>query len=306
MDIPQLDPIGLGIAFRASRLAAGTASTEDIATIFLHLRRRSFGNKLVSEIGDFVAHSDERDRGVALSFAQDLSDAVSFKLRVLQSKSGKKPGANGIDTLRRGLIAGFKLMGPLYAQKTLGVNAETALHRLERAIKKVVRFVDGKVEMSPRCSVKDLRTLQAYFAVLPAYPRFSAAELMAELYDSLLENGLIESKDVGLLALQHERLGLFCLSKMHLAKILLDGFPPALLSVGVEYGDRGDDLLGIQILIPATELGDGTTVALPFFDTNCHVSDWCSGRVRALLDAPGKSLAAPVEINSDGQLDTFY
>ena len=47
------------LKLRVDRLLAGGLNPRDLDVLFLWLRERSFGNKAVVDVGDFVAHDRE-------------------------------------------------------------------------------------------------------------------------------------------------------------------------------------------------------------------------------------------------------
>lgn len=296
------DPAWLAAAVRVRRLVAGVARPEDIAAILLYLRRRSFGCKLVSEMGDFVAHSDERDKGHSFRFTKDQTLALAFHLQILGGKQGIHPWPAGLDVLQSGVMAAFRVSAPDYSIDKLGVPKERAKRLLERALSKVQVFEGGQVSVSPDLSNTEDAALRAFFGILSTVPAFSASDLMDELIICLAKNKLIQASDLSSLAGQVKTLGIYCLAKMHSARIKLPTGEPASLQLGVEYGTRSEDYLVIVADIPAPDLGVGTRVVLPFFDTDCGAHDWCSPTLRAVLTGPSTSTSAPIEINGDGKL----
>lgn len=62
---------------RIQRLLDGDHRIEDIGKIYLGLRTNNFGRKGFREIGDFIAHPDERERGPIIERMQDMR--VAFK-----------------------------------------------------------------------------------------------------------------------------------------------------------------------------------------------------------------------------------
>lgn len=61
MSLPKDVPILI------TRIAEGSRDPYDFDRVFLWLRERSFGNGLVKDLGDFVAHSHDRDQGHIVS-----------------------------------------------------------------------------------------------------------------------------------------------------------------------------------------------------------------------------------------------
>ncbi len=57
---------------RVERLARGEKRTDDLDRLYLAMRDRAHGRASVREIGDFVAHRGERDKGPVTSRVRDI------------------------------------------------------------------------------------------------------------------------------------------------------------------------------------------------------------------------------------------
>lgn len=72
------------LRIRARRLATGRHRVEDLDRLFLGLRDRDSGRMSVREIGDFVAHRGERQKGPVTQTARDAFTSIdvwSFPMR---------------------------------------------------------------------------------------------------------------------------------------------------------------------------------------------------------------------------------
>jgi hypothetical protein len=68
-----------GLRVRVERLLRGNFRAEDLNRLFLYARDRCQGRESVQEIGDFVAHHDERSKGVVTRRTRDFFFALALE-----------------------------------------------------------------------------------------------------------------------------------------------------------------------------------------------------------------------------------
>ncbi|HDU8584939.1 TPA: hypothetical protein RG682_000381 [Vibrio alginolyticus] len=71
-----------------TKLEAGDFDENDVDNLFMRLRAYSHGNKVFREVADFVAHNDERNRGITNESLEAFY--LSFKF-FEEYTSSKKP-----------------------------------------------------------------------------------------------------------------------------------------------------------------------------------------------------------------------
>src|SRR5262249_42559823 len=77
---------------RAERLLRGDFRVDDLTKLFLFARDRCDGRQSVQEIGDFVAHHDERSKGIVTRTVRDLLTILRIQLpRFNQQPRFRKP-----------------------------------------------------------------------------------------------------------------------------------------------------------------------------------------------------------------------
>jgi hypothetical protein len=64
---------------RVERLLRGDVRNDDLTRLFLFARDRCDGRECIQEIGDFVAHHDERTKGIVSRTVADWSVIVRFR-----------------------------------------------------------------------------------------------------------------------------------------------------------------------------------------------------------------------------------
>jgi hypothetical protein len=74
MITPMIDD---DLRLRAKRFLGGQRRADDLDRFYLDLRERTHGRASFREIGDFVAHRGERNRGPVTQIARDVITSVS-------------------------------------------------------------------------------------------------------------------------------------------------------------------------------------------------------------------------------------
>src|SRR5258708_38187306 len=80
--------VDTNLRIRVERLLKGDIRIEDLTTLFLALRGRSDGREILTEMGDFVAQRDERNKGIVTRACRDYFASLRLFLSV---RSGKTP-----------------------------------------------------------------------------------------------------------------------------------------------------------------------------------------------------------------------
>src|SRR5579862_4110756 len=73
-----------GLRARVERLLRGDIRSEDLVRLFLYARDRCDGREPVQEIGDFVAHHDERTKGIVTRETRDWFLTARFFRSAMQ------------------------------------------------------------------------------------------------------------------------------------------------------------------------------------------------------------------------------
>jgi hypothetical protein len=72
---------------RVQRLLSGTFRPDDLTGLFLYARDHCDGRESVAEIGHFVAHHNERDRGIVTRSTRDWFAMARFHMPRFQNQN---------------------------------------------------------------------------------------------------------------------------------------------------------------------------------------------------------------------------
>jgi hypothetical protein len=125
---------------RVLRLLRQQPSADVLNDLFLMLRERSYGYDTVKEIGDFVAHRNERDKGIATLEVKDWYSTVAFHVEAAM----RPPPINRFPATALALMAAnLRRMSPAYIKENTGLNIDRAKQVLRKIEKATIRNANG-------------------------------------------------------------------------------------------------------------------------------------------------------------------
>lgn len=196
-----------GMRARVARLLRQTFSADDLTRLFLFARDRCDGREAVQEIGDFVAHKAERNKGFITREARDWSHVAFFMMFMngpppdnLALPSSFVPWLRA--TLRRARASDRQL--PTHKAKKVTDQIEA----------KIITNADGSVSLAnlSENEIDFINKLTARFVVRPA---FTCDDLFAGFKATLKSNGLLQTDEFVQLSHVKRHICLFAVSVMH-------------------------------------------------------------------------------------------
>jgi hypothetical protein len=240
--------------------------------LFLWLRGRSYGNHAVAEVGDFVAHSDERDKGISWRKIRGLTDLLAFHFPMNDLQMPRTHAQ-----LSAAALAALEAYGPEDVKKTTGMGYAKAKHTLVKALKYVFPLGD-KFTVAPGLSEAEQKLLKHYTSVIPVREAFTEHELVRQFLVALTKNKMIQpgafsGKFV-------PQIALFTMLQMHQTAIALPEGRTAMLYITHEHG--GDSpFLAVSAHLPIPEAPSGT-LSMNIFKTSLKPEDWCDPELMEL------------------------
>jgi hypothetical protein len=268
---------------RAARIARGERNVTDLDRLFGDLRFAKPGRSTVTEIGDFAAHREERDKGITMNRAAEMQTSARIWVRQLLRipPSFDEAGAAG--------LANLKIASDAQIKEALGVPRETARSRFIQGMNKLRDEKEKDVTDKERAAINYLGTS---FIWLYA---FDDKQLIGELADVLIETGALAPKDRAAFADAAPFVALHALTLLHRARLRLPDGSTAPLRLSV----RPDtNTLWIKVDIPVEDIGKPIGCRIPVFETSLDAASHCAPE---LLDDPAM-MEGPIEIGSSGQL----
>ena len=271
---------------RARRVIEGRFTGSDLDRLYLGLREDAKNAFCFRDIGDFIAHRDERGRGITTETGRDVYTSVSvwsMKLRGLEPS---------LADVKRAGEANLRLMSDEQIKASFDCGRQTATTRLGKALAKIER--GSELKASER---EALNKLGNRFVWRPA---FDAHRLCAEFGSVLAEQQLIKASETSILAHHQANLSLHALAAMHGSRIVVGDGNSIELFAG--FSNRMS-VLEVKARFVFHELGKPLIFPVCLFLTNLTPSMHCeaelvSGATQSMFD----DWKAPIEIGTAGRL----
>lgn len=253
----------------------------DLDRLFLDLRSLGKKYEVIREIGDFVAHRDERDKGVVIKRIKEMQISAKSWLRQKQNI------APTLEEARETAIA------------NLNIVPETRLHDNLRMSKQQARTHYAKAEKKLAAGKKPVGKQEKVFNFLAGTMMwecaFSDEQLIEELAEALIETGSLDKEAKAQFLDCRDFVALYTLSVLHMSNLLM----PDKNLVSLCLREMGETkTLTVKALIPVGHFKKPMFSSIPLFATQLNVAVHID---LGLED--GESIHdIPIEIGPNGKL----
>jgi len=270
---------------RVNRLISGDQRAEDLVRIFLDLRGRSYGKPCFREIGDFIAHRDERSKGLVTQTARHMFTSMnvwSMKLRKIDAT---------IEDILDAAKANLFLATDQQLDDMVGCQRGSAKGKLKRIQKKwKQRSGFTKTEMD---------FIDGLGNAFVWRPVFTGDSLFFEFCDVLKKNNIASSEDVISLNSARSFIILFALVNMHGCRIHISDTMKAEVLVGFK---KNENYLCAFLEVKFEELKLPISIPVALFMSDLNPVEVCSSNLQVTDDAFPNTWDCSIEIGHDGKL----
>lgn len=271
---------------RVERYIRGDRRVEDLDRIFLGLRDRCYGLISIREIGDFVAHRDQRDKGPVTETVRNIHLSLDSWLH---QGEGRFPD---LAKAKRICSANLRTATDAQLDARLGLRRDVVKSIVAQAIKKMEADRFEKVT----------KREQAVFNYLAGAfiwnPAFTDDQVSEDLATVLTKAGALLPQERAAFDANHAFLALYVTALMHDSAVVMDDGSRFELFAGFD-----NDQMRIEVKARIELAGWGKRVTAPvcIFWTKLIGTEHCSD---ALANMPGK-WAGAIEIDPSGRLAGF-
>jgi hypothetical protein len=201
---------------RVERLLRGDIRVDDLTNLFLFARDRSDGRESVQEIGDFVAHHDERTKGIITRNTRDWFAIVRFFGPVFRPGGPHKYNLDQLPAITPQFIqATLRRLDHETIKKETGLSRAQANKMLPAILDGLLRNPDGTYAVSPTYREKEISLLKTLTSRIIAKPAFTGERLVTDFWATLRGNSLLSKEEQRSATLTNPAIQLFAVSIMH-------------------------------------------------------------------------------------------
>jgi hypothetical protein len=284
-----------GLRARVERLLSAEFRPDDLTRLFLYARDRCDGRESVQEVGDFVAHKDERTKGLITRTTRDWFENVRFAVPVIM---GNKPDAQNLPPNFPDVLSAMlrRLDGPTIKGRT-GINLAEAHGMVPGIIKKLVKRPSGFFSFPENSfTMKEAALLDCLTSYIVSKTAFDGERLFVDLSATLKSHSLLHKSELKAFEELRPRVSLFAVTVMHNCTVRLqDGS-------AVKLQATKDERNGIAIMAPVPVLrpdGSEIRISSAIFSSGVDAASHCGPELLAMQDGWPFDL----ELTPNGLLD---
>lgn len=301
---------------RVERLLRGERRTDDLTRLFLYIRDRCDGRESVQEIGDFVAHHDERTKGLVTRCTRDWAVSATYAAAYLNRPlnfSSLPP------YYPKFLEASSRRLPSAQIAKLTGHSLKEVHKLLPRAIGRLASKPDGSLTISSQSTEADRALMWGLSQILVVQSAFDSNRLFDDFAAALRSNGILHKGEMTAFEEVKTFVTLFAVTVMHGCVVRLDGDKAVRLNAITDFEGVLKVEAAVKVLVPdptqpfvlKSAEGAERPIAWPLpvedrevvfssgiFDTDMLAKDCCE---EALLSSSGK-WDFPIELSGTGKI----
>jgi hypothetical protein len=263
---------------RVERLLGGDFRVDAITRLFLYARDRCDGREPVQEVGDFVAHHDERTKGLITRATRDWFSIARVWGAVVQLNQRIDP-KNMPGTFPDFLWANLRRQ-PAIISRNPKITRKQAERRLPDIVKLFIHKPDGTLSISSFHSIEDHQIIAALANNIIVQSPFDDDRLCSDFSATLKSHGLLTKEELVAFKELYSVITLFAVSAMHNCEIVLTDGSRVKLKAASHPGGHIDVSAPIPIPAPALVGADHFLLSSAMFTTALDVS-YCEPELAA-------------------------
>jgi len=269
------------LKLRVRRLLAEEFRGEDLDRLYLGLRSRAHVGEAVQEVGDFVAHRDQREKGPATQVVRDIVTSAQIWL------IGRTGGKPTIEDVRVAAKVNLRLASDQQILDGTGLTRSAASSSLGKVFRKLER--DSPLKQ------REAKVLEYFGNRFIWNAAFTDDALFDDFAQALVTNSLMSAADLPKLLPAKSFLTLHAIALMHGSSILLENGDKASLHAGFV---NGHTQLAVKAQIPHLGFKKPIYVDVCLFWSTLSPMEYCEPNLLGDPTAWGR----PIELSAVGRL----
>ncbi|MGZ5005403.1 MAG: hypothetical protein ACXV8H_07775 [Chthoniobacterales bacterium] len=245
---------------RVQRLARGDIRSDDLTRLFLFARDHCDGRETVRDIGDFVAHHSERNRGIITKSTRDWFAVARYFFSNI--------AAEILDPLKMPAATKDYFEIAINRIDAQTIRNETGLRRpaanalMNEIVSRLMQNGDGTWAL-PNRTRSEHNLVNCVSSVMVVKPAFSADRLCEDFIATLKSNGLITKEEIANCAVElRNTIQLYAVAAMHHCVVQIGDGTKTQLKAKPEPG-----LKQIQVLAPIPNLFSAPNAPVTYVTT---------------------------------------
>jgi len=268
----------------------------------MYARDRSGGRESVQDIGDFIAHPQEKTTGLIVRTVRNLTFIIRSKLAI----NGVTIDVTKIPENLPDLI---RINSKHLAQQL--ITRETGFSRVK--VQKILPAILSKLLPNPDGSFRmegftndEFSVMNCILTFFSIFPAFNASKLFDDFSETLLDLELLQrKKELSQFKAVKNLITVFALRTMHKTTVVLPHMSDALISVGLAESQDANDgernYLSANVVASATWNGDPVRVSFSVFRTDLLAEKYCEVELLSRLNKNHR-FDCDIDINAKGRL----
>lgn len=278
------------------RLLRGDFRPRDLDTIILAIRAKTDGRKAIRDIGDFVAHREDRFRGIIAEETQEW-----FHLARSTVYYSKEPV--DLNNVHPDFLPSLEItlsrMDKHSLQKEVGASHQAA-QRLLKNIKSRSTNKDGKISVGVN-SQKEFDLISKLASKLVIRPAFDDAKLFDEFIAVLRSQGLLAKNEIKNLEYLRPTLSRYAVTLMHKCVVTLKDSSRVELVASPNFYDREINVTAAIDVYPIGHPQFGVKMACSIYTSKIDPAEACEPALLSVSDWQ----PVHIEIAPDGKITSL-
>ena len=274
---------------RVLRLLGSDRRPEDVVRLYSGLRERSFGFAAFREVGDFIAHSEDRSKGVVTDELHDFFTMLRFQTQYWEKEFDWSDLPPDFPRL---LKMNFERLSAGHMKQQTGLNRRVAKRHLFSALSNFYKRADGRTYLQHRLSREEQTIVQFCASRSAARSAFTGEGLFRDFQRVLISNKLLEEQEKRLLDAAKPFVILSAIPFIHQAIITLeDGWTCRLAGGSLE----GEIVVNAKAAIGHLTFPNEFSSPIVFADL--EATDWCDPSLASQAE-----WQTPVEVTAEPKI----
>ncbi len=182
---------------RVERILRGDFRPDDLMGLFLFARDRCDGRESVAEIGHFIAHHQERDKGIVTRSTREWFAAARFHFSSFGPDGHRRIDVNSMPAATRDYLMGaVNRIDAKFILKETGLRRAAAYELIGDISGRLIQNPNGTWMLPKDITKTELNLVKCLSSYLVAKPAFDADQLFDGFIATLKSNGLINSQEL--------------------------------------------------------------------------------------------------------------